>query len=73
MLNSHNELKKHSEFIDGFSQGYEQAKQEIVKKILQELSDEGYKIYEQQGYTFDIGNFYWLIAYAKRKYKINLE
>lgn len=50
-----------------------QAKQEIVKKILQELSDEGYKIYEQQGYTFDIGNFYWLITYAKRKYEINLE
>lgn len=68
-----NELKNHSEVTDGFNQGSEQTKQEIVKKILQELSDEGYKIYEQQGYTFDIGNFYWLITYARRKYEINLE
>ena len=49
------------------------AKQETARAILKELNDEGYKIYKQQGNTFDAGNFNWLIAYTMRKYGIELE
>lgn len=48
-------------------------KQETARAILKELNDEGYKIYKQQGNTFDAGNFNWLIAYTMRKYGIELE
>lgn len=48
-------------------------KQETALEILQELNDEGYKIYKRQGNTLDAGNFNWLIAYTMRKYDIDLE
>lgn len=51
----------------------DKAKQETAREILKELNDEGYKIYKQQGNTFDAGNFNWLIAYTMRKYGIELE
>lgn len=34
-----NELKKQGGFVDGFSQGYEHAKQETARKILKELKE----------------------------------
>lgn len=51
----------------------DKARQETARAILKELNDEGYKIYKQQGNTFDAGNFNWLIAYTMRKYGIELE
>ena len=49
------------------------ATKKTVREILQEINDEGYKIYKQQGNTFDADNFNWLIAYTMRKHGIEME
>jgi hypothetical protein len=51
----------------------QKTKQETIREILKELNDEGYKIYKQQGNTFDAGNFNWLIAHTMQKHDIKSE
>lgn len=65
----YNVQKKDIDYIKSI----DKARQETARAILKELNDEGYKIYKQQGNTFDAGNFNWLIAYTMRKYGIELE
>lgn len=50
-----------------------QIKQDAKREILKELNDEGYRIYKQQGDTFDAGNFNWLIAHTMQKHGIERE
>lgn len=65
--------KRNDELLDelqGCTDIKAKTEQEAKREILNELNDEGYKIYKQQGNTFDADNFNWLIAHTMQKYDI---